>query len=199
MKPLVISLGIKIKSSTKYDLLYVNKTSFSISACDQYKLIILVVDYNDDINRIFTFIDLLPSNIISICLNTNEAHDKLYNISNAVFYARGIASANNFIDTISSIINEQSLISIESSDILSFTKYGKTLDLFSCKLEDVDKLNINAEAIILFIESNESLSIKEVDSLINTIKSKTNEDINILYGISLSKDKDSRVTIIIFN
>lgn len=199
MKTLVISLGTKIKSSTEYDLLYVDKISFSISACNQYKLIILVVDYNEDLNHIFTFIDLLPSNVISVCLNSEKVHDDIYNISNAVFYPKSIASVNTLINTISSMINEQSLISIESSDILSFTKYGKILDLSTCKLEEVDKLNIDAKVIILFIESTESLNIKEVDTLLNTIKSKTTNDIDILYGISLSKGKESRVTIIIFN
>lgn len=200
MKPLVISFGTKINESNAYDLFYDfdSYSDYSLSDFDPYRLIILVFDYDSDLLHPLYLLEPLPSNIICVCLNTDKVNENVYNSYKSIFYAKSIDSVNNFINAISSMINEKSLISIDSSDILDFVKYGKTINLLSCKLEEAEKINIDAKAVILFIESNESLNIKEVDSLINIIKSKTSEDINILYGISLSKDRDSKVTIITF-
>lgn len=107
------------------------------------------------------------------------------------------------IERIKEIISKKSILAIDMSDFGDMEKIvsHKNVNLsdlkdFSLHYSDYEILDVNK--VIIFIDTNYSMTLDETSFIIDKIREQYIEDINIFYGHS-NTNKKSRITIDIFN
>ncbi len=109
----------------------------------------------------------------------------------------------DLIDDLENIVlNEEALIKIDKDDIIKLTKY-KLYAYYNDYLNDNLKLNvvdnnIKAKLGIVYIASNDNLTLNDTENIITKIKEEIASDIDLIFGTSIKENQKHYLVCLIY-
>lgn len=224
MKTLLINIGndkqitdiINKNLIVKIESININDWSNKKINPKKYGIIYFLVDYSkqeDSLTAYKVLKDIRSIDrdmvIISIIYNAKDKKNILELDSSAIATFKNYDEERivDIIVTVNSCINVKNFISIDLSDIVETIKLGKNLKACSgatyyehkgtdAAIIAINKYDFhNTKGLIILIEAAYSINLSEVSQIIETIRSRMNHDISIIFGCGLLTDSEYSILV----
>lgn len=190
------------KENIEVDYINVKDIDELSSKFHLYDIAFMIVNYKY-LNEVESASELLKNviirhllKVITIAYNTYSVKDDVYYNSKAITYVNDIGAA---LSTINKIISKKNLIGLDINDIFCFGRKNKEFRIITSSSSD-NFLNFEEDIkgtkdCIMYVEANSLFEICDVDSIIDMINMKHNDNHDIIFCSRMLPDKNEEINI----